>query len=178
MSLSNLLSVLSAPSRPSEVPLNPDWRTVETEIGTDLPDDYKEFIERFGTGVIDGFICILNPFSRNPHLKLQTKIPIYLDALRQLSATEVIPFPLFPDPGGILPFGGTDNGDCLFWRRSGERGNWPIVLNESRGPDWEVFNLSMTDFIAAILKRERTCGIFPRQFPTSNPSFGVTNSTL
>lgn len=53
-----------------------------------------------------------------------------------------------------FPFAQTDNGDFLFWETAGESNKWRIIVNEGRGPEWEIFDISMTEFIAGILTRQ------------------------
>lgn len=48
---------------------------------------------------------------------------------------------------------------------------WTIVVNESRGPDWEEFASNLTDFLIAVLQKRTVCQLFPEEFPTSNPEF-------
>lgn len=43
-------------------------------LGMILPLDYKKFINKYGTGSINDFIWILNPFSENENLNLIKKV--------------------------------------------------------------------------------------------------------
>jgi hypothetical protein len=43
------------PERPSETPTGSSWQPVEARLGLELPEDYKEFITRYGTGAVDNF---------------------------------------------------------------------------------------------------------------------------
>lgn len=38
-----------------------DWNAVERELGTPLPEDYKELIEVYGGGVFDETVWLLDP---------------------------------------------------------------------------------------------------------------------
>jgi hypothetical protein len=44
------------------------WITLERDIGLVFPQDYKWFINNFGTGVICNELWVLNPFSGNVNL--------------------------------------------------------------------------------------------------------------
>lgn len=170
MSLTELLGVLTPPIHPAD-PAAPDgWRSIESSIGTPLPEDYKRYIETFGTGGIDGFIWIFNPLARNPNVNLIQQIPSELEALRALKH-EVIPFPLFPEIGGLLPFGATDNGNVLYWLTRGNPEDWPIVIYEGRGPKHQVFKLEMTALVAKLLAGTVRCDVFPTDFPRRPASF-------
>lgn len=52
------LSGLIPPATPRR---SRDWATVERQLGTPLPDDYKELIETYGGGVFDETIWLLDP---------------------------------------------------------------------------------------------------------------------
>jgi hypothetical protein len=96
-----------------------------------------------------------------------------LSAIRELKKdwSDQHPYKLFPEPGGLLPFGGSDNGDTLFWLTLGEPDNWPIVVNAARDSDYEKFECDMTDFITGVLTRQIRCSIFPEGFPSARPAF-------
>jgi hypothetical protein len=92
-----------------------------------LPEDYKQYIENFDTGGVDGFIWIFSPLREAPNVNLLQQIPKKLDGLRALKH-ETIPFPLFPQIGGLLPFGATDNANILYWLVRGNPEDWSIVI--------------------------------------------------
>lgn len=168
-SLIALTSILRPPFTSSGI-MESDWLPVEAHLGLSLPDDYKTFIDHYGTGAIDSFLYILNPFSSNPRLNLLDEGRIKLDAIRQLRH-EVIPYLIHPDAGGLLPWGVTDNGDVLYWLCAGSPSHWSIVVNESRGPRWREYKLSTTGFLAGLVAREIIVDIFPDDFPSDPPSF-------
>src|SRR6266508_4692572 len=84
-----------------------DWNAVQTEVGTTLPEDYKAFIDAYGLGTIDDFLWIYDPLSTSPHLQLQSQVQRQLHSLRLLrdQSGVTIPYALFPDTGGLLPWG-------------------------------------------------------------------------
>ncbi len=170
MSIRYLKSIFESASGASEN--NGDWDSAERQLNTELPDDYKVYINNFGSAYVDKFLTIYNPFSQNPNLNLIEQTKIILEDYRWLQAqgNEQIPFPLFPDKDGLLPFGTTDNGDVLFWKTSGEPNQWTIVVNASRESLYDRFDENMTDFLTKILRRELVCAIFPADFPSSSPT--------
>ncbi|WP_051711572.1 SMI1/KNR4 family protein [Andreprevotia chitinilytica] len=163
----NLVAIIAPPSNPSELPSEGGWAAVEKRLGVSLPDDYKRFIETYGSGCIGRFLWIFNPFSKNQNLNLERQIVTQAKVLEELQTYgEVMPFKSFPEQEGILPFGITDNGDLLFWRTIGRPDDWSIVVNEARSPEWEDFNLSISEFLTEILKRQLVCNCFPKSFPS------------
>jgi len=148
------------------------WARVEERLGTRLPADYKAFIDAFGLGSIDSFIWIFSPFTRNQYVNLERKLEVVGDVLAQLAQCgEQIPFLYFPASGGLFPFGSTDNGDSLYWKTDGEPDLWPVVVNEARGPHWEMYNLSMTAFLSQVLSGKLVCTVFPDDIPSHSPTF-------
>ncbi len=171
MNIDSLLNNLLPPQKPVEIPTVEDFLAVEKQLGN-LPDDYKTFIARYGTGVINHFIWILNPATANQHLNLVSGGEPVIGALRELRSTgERCPYALFPETHGLLPFGKTDNGDSLFWLRIGEPNQWPVVVNAARDAEYEKFDCRMTDFLEGILTRQLKCSIFPAEFPNEPPIF-------
>ena len=61
--LERLRELLPPPADPVE-PGRPDgWAEVEGTLGTELPGDFKAFTERYGSGTVDAFLYLFNPFT-------------------------------------------------------------------------------------------------------------------
>jgi hypothetical protein len=117
-------------------PGQPDsWAEVEAALGTGLPSDFKSFTELYGSGKVDDFLYLFNPFTAGQDGNLLAEKDRVLESYRQTRARfpERLPLPAFPNPGGVLPLGRTDNGDELYWVTTGPRtaGRWCWW---SRGP--------------------------------------------
>ncbi|OAH97874.1 SMI1/KNR4 family protein [Methylomonas methanica] len=172
MTIERVKSILSPPSRPTDVPKNDDWQEIEARMGTLLPSDYKEFVNKYGTGRIANFLWIFNPFSRNENLNLETQLDRQRDVFADLeSFGEVLPYKLFPKDGGIFPFAMTDNGDVLFWRTCGNPDQWSLVVNDARSPEWQEFALPFGEFLFELLSGRLVCVVFPRSFPGESLKF-------
>jgi hypothetical protein len=117
------------------------------------PSDYKRFLERYGMGEIDNFIYLFHPTTQNPHINLKKQIVDNLWALREVrDSDEHVPFPIFPEPRGVVPWSRTANGDVCYGLTDGpDPDSWMVVINESRGPDWEEYHGSATEFLAEVL---------------------------
>lgn len=166
---------------PPELPIENHgslWPEVEHELEARLPHDYKTFIDSYGTGKINSFILIFNPFSTNQYVNLKDQAHRQLDALRTLiKGGESCPYPLFPEPGGLLPVGITDNGDVIHWLTKGSSDAWSVVVNDSRSPEYEEFDCDLTSFLASILTRDIRSKIFPESFPNTQPRFEPISSS-
>lgn len=82
-----------------------------------------------------------------------------------------MPYPIHPEPGGILPWATTDNGDTLYWLTDGDPDSWPILIRESRGPGRVVYPFGVAEFLHRWLSGKLTCPIFPGWDVRSNPGF-------
>ncbi|USA45403.1 SMI1/KNR4 family protein [Acinetobacter sp. C26M] len=175
MSIDDLVKEMLPPKEPSEVPNNLNnqlWDTIESKLGLVIPNDYKEFIQIYGSGSIDSFLTIFNPFSENININLIDQLYVQSEVYKDLkSYGEEVPYDFFPLKNGILPFGMTDNGDVLFWQVNDLPKEWNVIINEARSSNWDVLKISMTDFLLGILQRKVVCNFFPSTFPSKEPSF-------
>jgi hypothetical protein len=173
MAVDELVAVVSPPAEPAEA--EGDWAAIERALGTALPGDYKAFIRVYGSGCLDQFVWVLNPFSTNKFLNLIERGRETLAALGQLQASHPaagVADPLFPTPGGLLPWGLTDNGDVLWWSTvPGPPERWPVVVTAPRDEQVARYAVTMTTFLASILGGEVQCDLFPDDFPSARPSF-------
>lgn len=161
MSLALLRRALPPPIAPTETTGTENWSSVEASLGTRVPEDYKGFIDVYGTGVIGDFLWVFNPFSRRKYVNLHTQVRAQLDAIEDLDGK---PYPLYPKPGGLLPWGLTDNGNALYWLTAGDPVAWQVVINESRGPEFERHNVSLTGFLTGVITGAIVSKLFPGDF--------------
>src|SRR5262249_22787510 len=168
MSIRELTALVKPPSRPTDVPKRPAWKPVEKLIGTAFPKDFKNFIAAFGSGTLGHFVIVLNPFSQVEGFEFFSGAGLLCDTLRTLEEFEggrQVPFDVHPARPGLLPWGGDENGNGLYWLTDGKPDTWPCVVGEGRGKPWQKFDLPMTSFLAAIYRGEVRCKIWPRGYP-------------
>jgi hypothetical protein len=143
-----------------------DWKQVEAKLGTTLPADYKAFTEAYGSGKFDDFLWLFNPFAPEGPGNLLDERVSTLDAYAESRAKhpDRYPPPPFPEPGGVLPLGRSDNGDELYWVTEGKPDTWKVAVLGSRGRPFEVHPLGVTAFLAALLAGELETKVFPDEF--------------
>jgi hypothetical protein len=171
MTVDSLLRIMPPPQKPVEA--SGSWLHVEERLGVRLPDDFKGFIQSYGSGTINHFVSVLNPFSERAELDLLEQSKKQLDALRQLHDEfgERNPFNLFPSEGGLLPVAISDNGDVIHWITNGNSEFWTIVVNEARSPDYQCFPCNFTTFLTGILNKSIVCRAFPIGIFDVKPQF-------
>src|SRR5262245_20096564 len=115
--LQRLVTMVPPPKEPYEAGDAEGFARVESDLGLKLPGDYKNFIHTYGTGQWQEFWYVLNPFSANEYGNLvtqsQNRRPTKwsaLDAERTIRDGQGhrYPHPIYPEPGGILPWAITD----------------------------------------------------------------------
>jgi hypothetical protein len=175
--MEKLIRIIPPPENPLNTGSNVDWENFITNLGTDLPSDYKKFIETYGTGGIDNFLWILTPFVSDENINFLKKQKELSDAYLQSKQNfpQYYKHDVFPQKGGLLPWAYTDNGDELYWLTDGEPFNWKIIVYESRSPENHTYSLTMTEFLYQILTRELVCDAFPDDFPSDEPQFISVN---
>lgn len=169
--LERLATLIPPPRRPQT---QPEWNRVERTLHVALPDDYKSLVEVYGPGAIDGFLWILQPVDDNDFLDLLAQRTVRREALRELRRHgEAIPHAIDSGNEAILPWAITENGDVVYWVTDprDQPYDWHIVVNEARGPLWERFEGSATEFLEAVVARSFVPTSFPSDFPSDRPTF-------
>ncbi|HEY8614776.1 SMI1/KNR4 family protein [Phenylobacterium sp.] len=135
------------------------WGVIEADLGGPLPQDYKDLSRLYGAGYWLQFLGLNVPRSVNPNIQLAPQARAISAAF---SGYEDLPYPMWPAPEGLLPLGGTDNGDYLFWLRRGSRAEaWPIVVWDRAFHSFELIECDVTGFLAGLARGK----ILPKAFP-------------
>jgi SUKH superfamily protein len=173
MDIEDFKNVLTPPVEPFQA--IGDWAAVEAELGTSLPSDYKQFIEAYGTGKINDFIMVFNPFASNRYVNLIEAGTVVGDAYRtsRANAPEYYDQRVYPEPGGLLAVARTDNGNDIYWRTVGQPDAWTVVAYQGRGPNYYDYRGSLTEFLSGLLTRTLLCDVFPDDAFRSSPEFRV-----
>lgn len=166
---SDLIDLMEPPSDVVTSQSN-DWGKILSLFGSSLPSDYMWFINTYGNGRINNFLYVLNPFAQNESVNLTTKSMTILSSLRVIKqefGPKEIPYPLFFEPGGLLPWGIDDNGDSFFWlTNSMNPDKWTVVIGDSKANEWEEYDTSMTSFLIELIRKSFESQILPKDFIT------------
>ncbi|OXM54961.1 hypothetical protein [Amycolatopsis alba] len=130
-----------------------DGETLERELGTPLPDDFKDLLTRFPSGAYRDSIEVGNP-AQSADALADTKR--HNDQLLEIFADEYtgylkgVSYRLFPEPGGLYPWGRHDAGGTFWWiTDSADPNTWRIAYNDR--DDWHEHPGPMSKVIHEIL---------------------------
>jgi ankyrin repeat protein len=156
MSLKKLLKLVPPPESPMEVGSKSDWSRVERELGTALPSDYKQFVDRYGSGTFAKIFYIFNPFSTWTDYNLLEQLKQlrpYYEQEHQNDPSDY-PYEVFPKRPGLLPWGHDTEGNEYLWLVGPPRtkaDDWPVIFHEPRGNGFAQVRCSMTEYLARVL---------------------------
>ncbi|MFJ4920165.1 SMI1/KNR4 family protein [Streptomyces sp. NPDC088725] len=158
-----------------------DWAAVEQQLGTALPQDYKELIGTYGGGVFDEEIWLLDPESLDKGYNLLDEAKARAEILANLWQVEPKPPQLLQDDGAtVLPWAYIEgSGAMLYWlRRPGQNPEeWTTLFNEGRGPEWEYHPHSCAHFLFSALTGEADT-IYFDEFPLDEHEFKSNDEIL
>lgn len=150
---------------PPAVPMDGhgDWAVAETALGLGLPDDFKALVRRYGRGEFCDLLFTYPPFGQRALIDYVAR----LDDERMVrdEFPENYPYPLYPEPGGLLIWGGTSNGHHLCWLTGGAPDDWPVVVWQPRdGDNYELYRMGAVAFIEGWLSGRLARPPFPAVF--------------
>ncbi len=164
--MDQLQEILPPPNEAVNPPTNEDWAMVEKTFGMPLPSELFSFSRTYGTGTIRGkkntAVSIYNPGQPEFIQILQFECQRLRD-IRGTHKTLDKPFDVFPERGGLLPLGSDECDVWICWEVSGIPEKWPIIVRWSWGIfGMRRFELSLTEFLVRILKRQIELPGWPR----------------
>lgn len=164
MTLERLRELVPPPADPVEPGIKDGWPAVEATLGTALPDDYKRFTELYGSGKFDDFLYLFNPFApagQDGNLLYEKDAVLAAYVQTRSRFPDRLPWPPFPEPGGVLPLGRSDNGDELYWVTEGAPADWTVALVEARAASYELHPVPVTGFLADLAGGTLQTKVFP-----------------
>ncbi len=139
--------------RPGDFRAELDWAAVERELGTRLPADYKELLTRFPSGAFRSSVEVENPGQSADELanvKRHNEELLETFADQDTGYLTGTSYVLFPEPGGLYPWGGTGAGGTFWWiTDSADPDTWRVAYNDR--DDWHEHPGPMSRLIHEIL---------------------------
>ncbi|MBY8880314.1 SMI1/KNR4 family protein [Actinacidiphila acidipaludis] len=128
------------------------WPVIESELGTELPTDYKQLCEAFGVGEFSAAVSVL--------CLDDTLIGDLLTSWRGLLEDDGGGGELFPPhrihapgtTGGLIPWATSRAGDLYFWQVTGGPADaWPVVAAMEDAEDTARYEMTATGFLFRVL---------------------------
>lgn len=176
-----LLELLAPPMPRGRVFGDSDWRELEAQLGTPLPRDHKEFNEVYGAGHLgDHVLMPLLPTSQ-PVLSLWSSNEDAASLLRFYMEEGILPTParIYPEPGGLLEWAESGNGNMWFWETNGQPDEWTVAVVPESYDDPPIYRypLSATSYLAALLRGDLDDD-FPADLLTLDPPLTTFTPSL
>src|SRR5215471_8644139 len=142
------------------------WAEIERGIGLRLPADYKLLSEAFPSGWVRGFVRLRKP--DRPSDGAQRLLGEFaMDQLWTLRAWRSerqgrFPYPLYPEPGGLLSWGAIAAGGYAFWLTApaDEPDSWPVVIASQDCDAWARFDGPVSEFLVEVAAARYDTGGF------------------
>lgn len=162
--MENGLAALQALVPPPERPWlgERSWEWLSAELGTRLPADYVELMTSYGGGAWSDWLRLWVPLDPG-ELGLAERSAAVLGFERTARVTypEYHPMPLWPEPGGYLPFGDSIDGDRIGWITSGSPDEWKLVVVPRHADQGPALSGSLSDTLLEWLSgRLRVAGLY------------------
>jgi hypothetical protein len=116
-----------------------------------VPADYSTLAATYGQGEFCDLIFLETPDDEQ----------LDYDREARQEYPEYYPYPLHPEPGGLLPWGATSNGALLCWLTAGPPDNWRVVIWNQRDSEYEEHPMGATAFLAGWLAGRVTSELLP-----------------
>lgn len=162
----DIFRIVPPPPTPVRAPTQQRFSDVERQLNQGLPDDFKQLLSAYGAGRWQEFYVLLNPSNdstieqwTSPDGDESTRTELGLmRSVRsedRLYDTDDVPYSIFPEENGILPWAQTENRGCLFWITCGNPSRWRTVYYEDdERSERQEYDLSCSEIIYGALTGE------------------------
>ena len=130
-------SALKRKVSPPEAPIaaKGDWDKVEKRLKLRLPSDYKWFIDNYGMGWLCDNVFVTSPFwkdssGQNALAAVHETVKKIFERYVSIGFWKELPYPMYPQEGGLLMFAFTHVNEYLGWLTHGPPSRWRIIIFE------------------------------------------------
>jgi len=167
MTIEALIAVVPPPAGPQGAFAGP-WEPVEAHLGTKLPEDYKQLARLYGRGTFMELLSVNLPGDRDRRGSLEGELRM---AGAMVNYGVPVPYPVWPEPGGLLNIGLTAFNDRLFWLTRGDPAEWRVVVWDRAFQRLETFDCDLTGFLAGLATGEIAPEAFADRALSAAPLF-------
>ncbi|MFJ9412853.1 hypothetical protein ACIRPT_01665 [Streptomyces sp. NPDC101227] len=127
------------------------WEALFGELGTRLPGEYVTLMTEYGAGCWSQWLRFLTPLRTGERRFLhhvEETTGIYRN-LRE-NHPQYHPLPMWPEPGGFLPFANSIDGDELGWLTEGDDPDaWPLIVSPRHARQGDPWKHGLIDALVA-----------------------------
>ncbi|UQN10717.1 SMI1/KNR4 family protein [Deinococcus sp. QL22] len=144
--IADLVSELPPPRTPVNAPSDAEVEKVEEKYGIKFPDDFKDFMKVYGSGIIYDTFIIFNVGSPDYVSEIDLSSGFYINHANNWPKEYHLK--LWPQAPGIFPMGRSTQGHTLFWlvTVSGEISGF--VIFDPKSPTYMYYEYLFTIFIS------------------------------
>jgi hypothetical protein len=157
MAVDELLRIVAPPQDPDGTGGRNPMQQVIQRYGMALPADYVELANTYGMGHFEDngrtHIRVFNPFSDIDWTHILNLCAV--ERRGRETNPGSIPHPIYPEPGGLLPWAIEADGGLFYWLTEDSPDHWPILIGYE--DYYERFDVSITTFLACIFTRKIEC---------------------
>ncbi|MGV9298152.1 SMI1/KNR4 family protein [Amycolatopsis sp. NPDC003676] len=158
-----------------------DWADVERKLGVSLPDDYKAMLSRFPSGFFRNAVSFENPIDARVDLEEFARdcvgrvvATLSDERLEYLCDTGYAPF---PEPAGLLPWGGDLQGGMFCWlTEPADPNQWPIAYYSADLREWFEYDGGVVEMIREVLARPGGDNLLRRDLDHEEPVFRIPST--
>ncbi|WP_406279552.1 SMI1/KNR4 family protein [Embleya sp. NBC_00896] len=144
---------------------SPDWPSIERDLGTALPHDYRCLADRYRSTLrLDNFIGIALPRAGKEDLFVHNVRDQLANLAMFAEDGDAGGYSAFPVPDGLLPWGESIEGDTFYWHTAGNPDEWSVVVNTSYD-GWYPYPESAVGFLVRFFGRRAPVKGFPPNLP-------------
>ncbi len=165
------LDTLSLLVPPPDTPFRGEagWPDLFAEFGTSLPAEYVALMDRYGGGMFGKWLQFATP------LRAKRSLAAFANGITGAYRSvrdefpEYCPLPVWPEPGGFLPFASSIDGDSLAWLVDGDPDRWPLVVVPRHRDQGPPLAAGLTELLLAWLRGHPAPAEFPALDPLDDP---------
>ncbi|MFD8500403.1 SMI1/KNR4 family protein [Amycolatopsis sp. NPDC059657] len=136
-----------------------DWSTVESVLGTALPSDYKLLMSRFPSGTYRDIIWVANPIDARTDLgefaRREVEEVLGVIGHEEMTYLDGTSYRLFPEEGGLLPWGDDGQGGWFCWiTSSADPDQWRVTYYDDGMDEWRERDGPVSRIIWEVMTRD------------------------
>jgi hypothetical protein len=134
---------------------------LETELGVQLPADYKLLVDGYGPVQVNGHLFFGHPATSRWNLAEEVRKTVEAFSRSDLTEAECPGFPdgpLFGGPSGLIPLVDTDRGEYVFGAVDAASGEWRLLTCDGDEQDFYEYHMSFSEWLYRYLIGEDMFG--------------------